>query len=616
MRNLYSVTALVLLAILFLALTLLSGTALRGLRLDLTEQGLYTLSDGSIRILRSLEDPITLSLYFSEANSADLPQLRNFANRVQELLDEMSQQAGGKLQVRRIDPEPFSEAEERAAAQGLEAVPITTGGDTLYLGIVGTNLLDGLEVLPFLAPAREEFLEYDLMRMVHLLSRADKPAIGLLDGLGMGGGLDFQSGQQLPAWVMHDQIHEHFDVQMVRPGDEQLPEGMDLLVLVHPQQLAEALLVDIEAFLADGGRLLALVDPWAENAEPEDPTDVMAVMNLDRSSGLEPLFAAWGLEFDQERFVADAGLGLQVSMGQQALRHVGILGVHQDYLNSDDVVTGELNAVNLASAGHLRLAPDSPLELEPLMQSSGQADLLDTARLQFLSNPMELLDQMGSTGEHYVLAARLGGRVPTMASAEAEEAQDYALNAIVVADVDFLADLYWVSQQQFFGTVLLEPFADNGEFVLNAIENLLGDANLISVRARPTSVRPFTLVDALRREAERDLRATEQRLEAELNETEQRLSDLQQARGDSNLNVLSDAQADELNRFMERRLEIRRELRQVRHQLDADIQALGRRVKLLNILLMPGLVTLLALGLAAYRRRRAAQAREAHHARA
>ncbi|RFF31988.1 GldG family protein [Wenzhouxiangella sediminis] len=631
MKNVYSATGLVLLAILFLALTILGGAALQGMRIDLTEQGLYTLSPGTENILEDLEEPVTLEFYFSEEASSDLPMVRNFARRVQELLDEMAEQADGNLRVRRIDPEPFSEAEDQAASYGLEAVPVGSGGDSLYLGIVGTNMIDGLEVLPFISPAREQFLEYELARMVYLLSRPDKPRAALLSGIDMDGGMDMATGQRREPWAIHDQINEMFEVETVNADDEALPDELDVLVLVHPQGLSDSLLADIERFLAEGGRLLAFVDPYAESATPDNPNDPMAAMNMERSSNLEALFDAWGIDFSADRFVADAGLALQVNtaQSQRPVRHAGILGATADNMNADDVITGELDAVNLASVGRLELTEESPLEMDFLMQSSQQAGLMETRRLQFLSDPAQLMDQMGATGERYTLAARFSGDVPRVMTdegqgdegadkerASADASSRYPLNAIVVADVDMLADRYWVSRQRFFGTTMLEPFADNGDFVINAIDNLIGNADLISVRSRATSNRPFTLVESLRREAEQNLRATEQRLEAELAEAEQRLTELQQARGDTDLDILTEEQEAEIDRFMDKRLEIRRQLRQVRRELDEEIEALGTRIKIVNIALMPVLVTLFALAMAWRRRRlrRVRASREGGHA--
>jgi ABC-type uncharacterized transport system involved in gliding motility auxiliary subunit len=604
--SIYSATGLALLAILFLALTVLSGATLRGVSLDLTEQKLYTLSDGTRNILESLEEPVSLEFYFSEDASSDLPLVRKYAQRVEELLDEMAEHADGKLEVERIDPEPFSEAEDRAAQYGLEAIPVGGAGDELYMGIVGTNTVDGLETLPFLSPSRESMLEYELARMVYLLSQPERPRVGLLSGIDIEGGMNRQTGQRSQPWAINDQVREMFDIARVSAEDEALPEDIDVLVLIHPQGLSDGLLADIERFLAEGGRLLAFVDPFAESATPADPRNPMAAMDMERSSNLEALFEAWGLNFDTSRFVADAGLALQVNLRQnpRPVRHPALLGIPADLMNSDDVVTSELSAVNVASIGHLAAGEDSELSIEPLMRSSDRAALLDAERLQFLNDPESLLAEFSPTGERYTLAARVSGRVPrAFAGSEADESSErYELNAIVVGDVDLLADRYWVRRQQFFGDTLLEPFAGNGDFVINAIDNLMGNADLISVRSRDVSNRPFTLVDSLRRQAEADLRAKEQQLEAELAETEQRLTELQRARGDTDLAVLTPEQQAELDRFSERRLEIRKELRQVRRQLDEEIEALGTRVKMINIGLMPALVTAFAL-FVAWRRR-------------
>lgn len=609
MKNWYSTGALVLLAVLFLALTMLSGAFLKGLRVDLTEHGLYTLNQGTVNLLRSLEDPVTIDFFFSEDASRDLPQVRDYARRVHELLDEMALHANGNLRIRRIDPKPFSEEEDQAARFGLEAVPVGAAGDGLYLGIAGTNLVDGLEVLPFLSPNREPFLEYELARMIHVLSRPDRPRVGLLAGLPLSGGFDMRAQQRRPPWAIHEQLEDLFDIETIGPESEQLPDTLDALVVIHPPELGDAMNYAIDQFVLGGGKLLVFVDPFAEMDPGPDPGDPMAAFAADQGSTLSALFEAWGLRFDQEHFVADLGQALQVSMeaGQAAVRHPAIIGVTRDRISRDDVVTGDLDSVNLASAGHLELSAESPLVFEPLLMSSEQAGLLPVDRLRFLADPSALIAEIGPTGEPYVFAARISGEVESAfpdRGGDAAHLESGTINAIIVADTDLLADRLWVQRQSIFGTVLLTPFANNGDFAVNAVDNLLGDADLIRVRSRAVSTRPFTLVESLRREAEASLRATEQHLEAELRETEQRLTELQQRRGDNDLTVLTPEQEAEIDRFIAQRLEIRRQLRQVRRDLDRDIEALGNRVKIVNIALMPALVTVFALWMAWRRRRR------------
>ncbi len=604
-KHWYSTTALVLLGLLFLAVTMLSGAFLTGARLDLTENRLYTLSPGTINLLESIEEPITLEFYFSEEASSELPMVRNFARRIQELLDEMAEHADGGLELRRVDPEPFSEAEDRAELLGLEGVPVGVGRESLYLGIVGTNRVDGREVLPFLSPAREAFLEYELARMVYILSQPRRPRVGWLSGLPMTGGMDFRTGRRQEPWAVYEEVAELFELEEIEIGAEQLPDDIDVLVLIHPKQLSDSLLADIEHFLLDGGRLLGILDPFAETDPGPDPSDPAGALTADRHSTLEPLLEAWGVEFSTEDFIADLGLALQVNLqqGQPPVRHPAILGITAANMNPDDVVTGDLEVINTASIGWFELTDESPLDLEPLLTSSRNAGPLPTERLRFLDDPAALADEFGPSGERYTLAGRVSGEVEAALAPDTEPGRG-RIDAILVADADFLADRYWVQRQRFFGTSLLEPFANNADFVINAIDNLLGNADLISIRSRATSNRPFTLVEELRRSAEQSLRATEQRLESELAEAEARINELQQARGDADLSVLTAEQEAEIDRFMARRLEIRQQLRQVRRDLDRDIEALGTRVKIVNIALMPLLVTVFALFLA-WRRRAA-----------
>ncbi|MDT8449498.1 MAG: Gldg family protein [Wenzhouxiangellaceae bacterium] len=611
MRNLYSSGALVVLAVLFIVLTMLSGIALKNWRLDLTENNLYTLSEGTINIVESLDEPIRLRFYFSDSISEDLPQIRRYATRVWELMQELADRSGGTIEIERIDPLPFSEAEDDAARYGLDAVPLNQAGDTLYLGVVGTNSVDGLEVLPFASPNREPFLEYELARMIDVLSRPDQPRVGLLSGLPITGGFDMQTGRRNPAWAIHDQWNELFELVTVRPEAADLPEDLDALILVHPKELSDDMLWAIDQFVLGGGRLLAFVDPWGEADPGQSPGDPAARMMAERSSTLGPLFEAWGIGMDTEKFVADLGRALQVTMqqGRPPVRHPAILGLTDEDLSDRDIVTGDLSLVNVASSGALEWTGTDGLTFEPLMTSSAESGLLETERLRMASDPTALIDEVGVDERRYTLAARLSGEAKTAFPDRAGEdgLSSGPLNAIVVADTDLLADNMWVQRQSFLGSAMLNPFADNGALAVNAVENLLGNADLISIRSRSTSNRPFTLVDSLRREAEARLRETEQQLEAELREAENRLTELQQARGGSDLSVLTPEQEAEIDRFMARRLEIRRELRQVRRELDKEIEALGARVKVINIVLMPLLVTIIAL-VVAWRRRKAQHA--------
>ncbi|MEM1080558.1 MAG: Gldg family protein [Pseudomonadota bacterium] len=612
-KNLYTGAGLLLLAVLFIIATMLSSAVFKQWRVDLTENRLFTLSDGTINIVRSLEEPVTFRLYFSEGASEDLPQIRRYANRVEELMLEMAAKSNDLLDVQRIDPAPFSEAEDDAARYGLEGVPISQAGDVLYLGLVGTNTIDGLETLPFLSPQREAFLEYDLARMLHSLSQPDLPSVGVISGLPISGGFNMQTAQQNPPWAVWEQLNELFNVTMIQPSASELPASMDALVLIHPKNLTDTLWQQIDQFVLSGGRLLAFIDPYAEADPGDNPMDPASAIMAVRASSLGPLMQAWGIEMDQERFVADLGRALQVNLtpGEPPVRHPAIIGLTVDDMDREDIITGDLEAINMASPGHIDLsALTEGLDAMVLMESSQLSGMLPTERLRFGGNPPELIDELGIDEVRKPIAIRLSGSARTAfpGSTGVDHQTEGSINAVIVSDTDLLTDRMWVQRQNFLGSVLLNPFADNGALAITAVENLLGNADLISVRSRLTSSRPFELVDDLRREAESNLRSTEQRLELELLETENRLTELQQARGDTDLSILTPEQEAEIDNFVEQRLAIRQQLRQVRRELDQDIEALGTRIKLLNIVTVPLLITAVAL-LVAWRRRRSQQQR-------
>jgi ABC-type uncharacterized transport system involved in gliding motility auxiliary subunit len=504
--KLYSIGALLLVALLFGVLTLLSSNLLTGARIDLTENRLYTLSEGTINILESLEEPVTLYYFFSEDSSRDLPQIRTYAKRVQELLDEFISRSDGALILHRIDPKPFSEEEDEAASFGLQAVPIGAGGETLYLGIAGTNMLDDIQTMPFLQPTKEQFLEYDLAKMISTLGSPTRRVMGLLSTLPMDAGYEPAQQRMREAWVVRDQLEQLFEVKSIEPSSESLPEDIEVLMLVHPKELSESMLYQIDQFVLGGGRLIAYMDPFAE-ADRGDPNDPMARMQAGGSSTLGKLLDQWGVVFDTSLVVGD----LEFGAGNSQARHIGILSVPAQGLNGNDIVSGDLEVVNFSSTGWLQAADDAMTSFETLAQSSANAAPLSSTQLQFLTNPADLMTGFSPTGDRYTLAARVTGEAQSAfanppegfdSSAHVSAAGDDGITVLLFADTDFLTDRLWVQKQPFLGQSIISAFADNGNFAINAVDNMLGNRDLISIRTRASSGRPFDRVEAIRVAAE------------------------------------------------------------------------------------------------------------------
>jgi ABC-type uncharacterized transport system involved in gliding motility auxiliary subunit len=601
--------ALPLLALAFLVIVALSSWGLRGWRLDLTEHGLYTLSPGTQRILDRIDEPVRLKLYYSEHAARDLPQFRVFAQRVTELLQEVAARSHGKVTLEIVDPEPFSDAEDQAAGFGLQAVPINTAGDSLYFGLVGSNSTDGETTMPFIQPDKESFLEYDVAKLISTLTEVRKPVVAMLSGLPTGPGMDPVTGQPTLGWVVDRQVAELFELRRLQPEPTSIGDDVDLLLLIHPKNLPDATLAAIDQFVLRGGRLLAFVDPDAESdAAGGNLLDPVA-MAEGRASDLPALFKAWGIQYDPTRVVLDSRHALQVQPDPNAppLRHYAVLGLHKDSLNQNDVVSADLESLNLSSAGTFSLAAGSPLKAEPLVQSSSSAALADAEAVRSANNdPRALSDGFKPDAKApYLIAARLTGMLPSAFPDDKTPGHlarsKQPAHIILVADTDLLADRLWVQMSNFLGQQVFNPFAQNGDFVYNAVDNLVGTGDLIAVRTRATASRPFERFEAIQRAAEQQFRTEEKRLQEQLSGLEEKLQQLQPSEPGAAAPALTREQQAQLAEYQRQKLAARRALRDVQHQLNADIERLQFLLKVINIGLVPYVLILVALAVAFWR---------------
>jgi len=613
-------TGLIILGALFLTLTILNAVVFRGIRLDLTENQLFTISEGTRNILTKIDEPVNLYLFYSDKAAEDIPYLRTYARRVRELLQEFVLESDGRLRLTEIDPVAFSEEEDRASQYGLQAVSLGTTGDPIYFGLAGTNSIDDLEIISFFQPDRETFLEYDVAKLVYTLAKPQKPVVALLSSLPMTSGFDPATGQPRQPWVVASQIEQLFELRTLDGGLTAVDDDVDLLVLVHPKALSDQTLYAIDQFVMRGGKLMVFVDPLSDAELPRDMAGASAALFQDRSSDLERLFGAWGIEYDADDVVLDQlnALTVNAGLGQPPSRHLAMLGIREQGLATDDVITADLSGVNLGSAGYLGVSADSGLEMVALVQSSDSAGIVAAEALKFLPDPATLQDDFMPTGERYVMGARFAGMLtsafpegPPPADVEASAAPpdhiaatDEPANLIVVSDTDILTDRMWVQVQNFLGQRLFNAFAGNGALVVNALDNLLGSSDLISVRSRGTYSRPFDRVEALRADADARYRAEEQSLQQKLDETERRLTELESAKDQENLLIISPEQQAELLRFQDEKLRIRKALRDVRRDLDRNIENLGTTLKIINIALVPVLLSIGVILMAAVRTRR------------
>lgn len=608
--------------VLFFAVNILANAALRSVRIDLTEHGLYTLSEGSRNIASGIDEPITLTLYYSESLATGRPQLQGHGRRVRELLEEYVRRSAGAITLNIVDPIPFSEAEDEVARAGLAAAPLGAN-ENFYFGLVGTNAIDGRETLPFFDPSQEQFLEYEISRLIYTLANPERPTLGVLSVLPLDGAPPNQMLQQpaRPPWQITRELRSLFDVQVVTPGAP-IPPEVDLLLVVHPKDLDEVMRYEIDQHVLGGGGAIICVDPHCEMDQHPMPQNAMEAMQWPRASDLTEVLAAWGVTMTPGSVVTDRKLAQRVRMNapqggrQETVPYVVWLGLKDDAIDAGDPITGRLGSINMAAVGELTHDTTAGTTFTPLLTTSDETGSVSVDAIRFMPDPKALLTDFTPTGRPAVVAARVSGVVnsafdgpPDGAVSAGEHIATSAepINVIVVADVDMLGDQFWVQRGMFGPTKI----ADNGDFLVNAVENLAGSSDLISIRAQGAFVRPFTRVEEIRRAAEEEYLGQEQELQDRLRETERKLNELPMATQENGQIILTPEQREELRRFQEERVETRRQLRAVRLNLDKDIEALGARLKIINIAALPLVVTLTAIvvGLVRMSRRRSGTAR-------
>jgi ABC-type uncharacterized transport system involved in gliding motility auxiliary subunit len=591
-HKLTSSVNLFLIVVVFFTLVFVNNQLLSPLRLDLTENQVYSLSQGSKQVLKDIDEPISLYFFFSDKASKNMTSLRNYANRVESLLTEYETFANGKLKLQVLDPQAFSEQEDQADQFGLTAANIGVAGEAIYMGLAATNALDEQKVIAFFDPQKEGFLEYEISQLIYQLSEPEPVNVTLITDLAIKGGQNPMTGQVDPTWTFLTQLEQLYKVEQLSSEATSVPDDTDVLLLVHPKEYTDALLFAIDQFALSGGKILAFLDAHNES----DPMAMMAgPMPTGNSSNLQRLLSAWGVEFDSDNVLLDAMAGLDIRTQDGGVtRHFGFVGFTSDQLDREDVLTSNLEVINGASFGVFKKIADVETTWLPLIQSTQNSDLMNTGTYAMTQDPEELAKAYQSDNQSYVLAARLLGQANSAFEQVPEGAEQTAiipstdkLNVILVGDTDLLADRFWVQQSNFFGQTIYTPFANNGDFITNAVENLGGSDALISIRSRGVFSRSFSRVDELTVIAEQKFRDQEQILQQQLDDTEQQLLELQSQQVEGGALVISPEQQLAIDEFMQKKVTIRKSLRDVRHQLDKDIESLGNWLKLINIALAP-----------------------------
>lgn len=630
-RSAAALLALACAVVLFVAVNVIADRWLRTARVDLTDGHLYTLSSGSLNTLAKLDEPITLRFYYSPRMGDEVPSLGIYAQRVREMLEEYAALAKGKIDLQILNPEPFSATEDQAVAYGLQGVPVDSSGEQVYFGLAGTNSTDDQQIIPFFQPDREQFLEYDLTKLIHSLAFPERPVVGLVSELPLQG--DFMAamrGQPLQPYVIADQLQQLYDVHNLGRGFDKVPGDVDVLMVVQPQRLDDKTLYAIDQFVLKGGRAIVFVDPSSETQQAHP--SAMSPPGAPSDSNLDKLFAAWGVVLEPKMVAGDRRAAMRVTGGPQSRRepmdYVAYLALTQANINHDNPITADLTHVNLATAGILKQRDGAKTTFTPLLFTSTDSMAIPADKLEPMPDVAGLLRNFKAGGKSLVLAADITGPVQSAfpdgppalpASDNAGKKADKTkavpdqpvplkssvkpINVVVVADTDLLDDRFWVQTQDFFGRRVAVPNANNGDFVFNAIDVLVGGEDLIGLRSRGTSVRPFELVQRIQRAADEHWEATQKDLEEKLKDAQAKIKEASEGSNAAN-GALSPEQAQVVDNFRVEMLKIRQQLRQVQLAEREDINRLKAGLEFFDIGFIPLIVAIAAVVVGAIRLRR------------
>ncbi|MCA9278237.1 MAG: Gldg family protein [Phycisphaeraceae bacterium] len=623
--KLVSIVGLVLLAVVLLGVNIASNQFLKGARIDLTENRLYTLSAGSRKILKEVDEPIKFTLYRSKAVEVGDPGFDAYMKRVEEMLEEYRSASRGKITLSIIDPEPDSDAETEAQRLGVQGVPVRADAQ-FYFGLVGENSTDGRETIPFLSPNEEQLLEYKLTKLVYSLDHPDKRVVGIISPLQVNGTeYDPRSGQPpVEPWRIVQEMKSVFDVRMLGqstdtpqiPGlppqqapIEKIDDDVDVLVLIYPKNLPEQTLRAIDAYTTAGRSLVVFLDALCETDQPPNAQqNPLAVLEMERSANLSTLMSAWGVDLDVTQAAVDMALAARGMSPdrRQIVPYIQRINVKADQTNTNDpAMFANPNAiVSFLSAGILTHDEKSTTAFEPLMSTSDQCMIIKKERLKYFATPQELVAEFVPRGSPLTLAARLSGEVRS-AFADAESEPTGTINAIVFSDVDLLNDALWTQPIQLGNQVIYNKTAYNGDMVMNVLDAMSGSDDLISVRARGSFARPFTFVQEIQTKAEQQYLAKGQELDEQYRKLNQELTQLIQANPEQVQNtgqiLLSPEQQERMANLQTELADIRTQQREVKRNLRVDVERLGRDLKILNIAAAPACVLVIAIFVAMYR---------------
>ena len=597
--------------VLFLALLSINFIASKFYwKLDFTQDQLYTLSDGSKKIIKAIDDETIIKYFFSRSSETLPVMVKNYGKRVEELLKEFTAHSPNLI-VEAYDPKPDSDEEEMAVKYGINGVQ-AGGGESFYMG-AAVLYLDKVYKIPFFDPRKENFLEYEIASMLSKLrDTGEKKILGILSPLSLSTpaavpGMKQNSGKE--DWLFVEELRKMFTIKILEKDTDEISVDISLLLVLHPKEIPENTEYAVEQYILAGGKAVLAVDPSARSDPMQKSPYARYGITQANKSDLKNIFNMLQVDFDPSKVVVDSDDATRVNTPQGMIQYPFWLSLGKDSFNKDIMVTSMLNSVLFVEPGLFKLKSDSSYIYTSLINSSSSSSgTIDATKLSFIS-PQEYnnYDKLDSS---FSLAGMVSGKFKSVFT-EKPEGSQYSLehvsvadkenSVLLIADADFLNSRYSLRKLSFLGQTILQPINQNIAFLTNILDYVSGSSDLISIRSRGTFNRPFTRVEEIEKKAQAKWFRVEKELTDKIQQVQQKLNKIQMAKTQDNQLVLSREQQDEINKFKIEQMQFKRKRREVRKNLRQDIERLGTVLTLLNMTVVPTI--LLLIGFYVYIRR-------------
>ena len=605
----------------FLSFNILNKNFFKNMRFDLTKSNVYTLSSGTKSILHSIKEPLNFKLFYTKQIGDTNPVYQNYYNKVKELLEQYVLLSNNKIQLKIYNPEPFSNEEDQALEHGMQGVEILQGVYG-YFGLVASNSTDDEEKIIFFDSNRESFLEYDLSKIVSNLANPNRRVIGLYTNLPVLGTFNplakSRDAASIPPWIVYNRIKEFFEVKRIHEKTRKISDDLELIMIIHPQEVPERILYMFDQFVLRGGKLLIFLDPNAEVERFRTEQQQSTSVSKNNSSTLKELLDRWGVELVEDKVVGDLLSARRVSIGTDAqpsvTDYIAWLDIKSEYIDSSHQATSKVRNLTFATAGILKHNNRNSIEFKKLVWSTKQSMQIDVEEVRSSPDPTTLLRNFVPSNEELVLAAEINGNFvsnfpdgPPKTDRDNFKKENHLQNSvkpsslIIVSDVDMLYDEYWIR----FTESGAAPISNNADFAINLLEYLNGTEDLIGLRGKGTSLATFTRVERIQKEAEQKYRSKEQELLDKLNDYQQKLKKIESGKGnEEGKDIISEDETSEIEKFRSEMVRVRTELRQVQNALRVNIEKLDSQLKFFNIFLVPILLVILSIILSLIRRKK------------